>query len=123
MYTKGPWKALETHDEHTMEIYSPTTRTLVAAVCDVTGQPMKANAHRICTCVNGWDDLEAERDSALSQFRIHEEASLKLWAENKALLEACKEALIELEPSAMNSTPVDIVVSKLQAAILKAENK
>lgn len=42
-----------------------------------------ANAHRICTCVNGWDDLEAE---------------------NKALREALKRLIKQVEGSSQGAT-------------------
>ncbi len=54
-------------------------------ICKVEGEFVESTD---VVCLPCWDKLEAERDSALSQFRIHEEASLKLWAENKALREA-----------------------------------
>ncbi len=68
MHTKGKWEIAVRTDtsfdkplkEHHLISYPCGKGVGPERICNEG--LTEANAHRFCTCVNGWDELEAERD-------------------------------------------------------------
>lgn len=60
-YTKGKWEILPSG----IRIADKKGNSIASTGIPKITEKSKANAERICLCVNGWDELVAQRDELL----------------------------------------------------------
>jgi len=99
MYTRGKWYVKKGN------LIMADANTCIAEVDgyrsgnSLPAEEDETNAERICKCVNGWDELEKQRDK---------------------LLDACKGIVKHFELAAMTS-PQHLMLKHLEQVIEKAE--
>ena len=103
MYTKGKWEVVKSNG-FCGEYYKIASDGILAVTCggDSVSRPsseQKANAERICHCVNNFDELEKQRDE---------------------LLEACKYAVTSLKRQEVGIINHE-AIENLKRAITNAE--
>ena len=74
MYSKGKWGYLRSRRKHKESLFITTDahkgeNQFVGKVYGFRIHDEVANAERICQCVNGWDELQKQRDALLDALK------------------------------------------------------
>lgn len=132
-YTKGKWEVMDWGIGTITCIKSGDMHIAQVAYCDWHTKEerknryelQKANAERICQCVNGWDELEEENRYYIELNNKLLKDSYELKAQRDELLKACKEIYDEMEFDANQNILDDIhqcLFNHIKQAISKCED-